>query len=106
MISKIDIEEIDMIIDGEWTFLIREEYKTLVESIVKSNKIKILFEDRNRNDLWSCVISVNDSVSGVEIEEEEFFVSGFSDVSDIIDTGNKWWYLGYIIFYDPPESFY
>jgi len=99
MLSVDEIKEMNSIIDGKWNKLYEKKNKICIENVLsESSSVKIIFEDVDRNDLWSCVIKIRNFNEKIE---EEFFVSGFSDVSDVEITGNKWCYLGYIMFYCP-----
>lgn len=98
MIENKDIEEMNKLIDeGKWDI----DYD-MGQIFIKSQNmdLTILYRDVNENDIWNCLIRRNDGVTLAE----EFCVSGFSDVEDIIVRDNKWWYLGYIMFYSPPEQ--
>lgn len=98
MLLHSEIKQMDEIIDGEWNADYTKNFEITLKNI--SSNVEIKFEDRNKNNIWICVIKKVNSEECLE----EFCVSAFSDVNDIKNTGNKWWYLGYIIFYSPPES--
>ena len=101
MISHSEIKEMNKIIEGEWE-ADYSEYKITLKNI--HSNVEIRFEDINKNQIWICVIKKVYSKKHTSKCLGEFWVSTFSDVNDVENTGNKWWYLGYIMFYDPPES--
>jgi hypothetical protein len=66
---------------------IKKNTKSVIENVLsESSSVKIIYEDSNKNDIWSCAIKVRNLNEKIE---EEFCVSGFSDVSDIELTGKS-----------------